>query len=70
MTRVLALVFFSSTSNDLSARPIAFYGQRAPQRVRVPRVILVLVRRVLFSSENEAIYFFNLSVTPKWTQTG
>ena len=37
---------FSTRSNDSSTRPIGFYGQRAPQRVRVPRVILVLVRCV------------------------
>ena len=39
-------IIFSRTSNDSSTRPIWFYGQRAPQRVRVPRVILVLVRRM------------------------
>ena len=32
----------------MSACPLWFYGQRAPQRVQVPRVILVLVRRVQF----------------------
>ena len=59
MARVLALYFFSRTSNglstrpitfpasnDLSTRPFRFHGQRAPLRVRAPRVILVLVRRV------------------------
>ena len=39
-------IYFSTTSVDLSTRPNGFCGQRAPQRVRVPRVILVLIRCV------------------------
>ena len=38
----------STRNNDLSTRPSGFEGQRAPQRVRVPQVTLVVVRRVQF----------------------
>ena len=37
------------------ALPYKFYGQRAARRVRVPRVILVLVRRMLFHQSHSAV---------------